>query len=58
MLNVLSFRFGFSDMLPAFGIGLDLSFMTVDLAINGRELGSKRGENSSYCLNLSFIFRY
>jgi hypothetical protein len=58
MLNVLSFRLGFNDMLPAFGIGLDLSFMTVDFAINGKELGSSRGENPTYCLNLSFLFRY
>jgi hypothetical protein len=58
MFNVLSFRFGISDALPAFGIGLDLSFMTVDIAISGRELGLDPGKNSTYCLTLGFLFRY
>jgi hypothetical protein len=58
MFNVLSFRFGLSDMLPAFGIGLDLSFMTVDIAISGRELGLDPGKNSTYCLTFGFLFRY
>jgi hypothetical protein len=58
MLNVLSVRFGLTDTLPAFGLGLDLSFMTMDVAIYGKELGLDPGRNSTYGLSLIFLFRY
>jgi hypothetical protein len=58
MFKVLSFRFGLADALPAFGLGVDLSFMIMDVAVYGRELGSDPGKNSTYCLSLGFLFRY
>jgi hypothetical protein len=42
VLDKLSLRFGVSDALPAMGFGLDLTFMQLDFAIYGRELGLDR----------------
>ena len=58
LLNALSFRFGVSDALPAFGIGLDLSFMILDLAIFGRELGLDPGKQPVYAMSIGMLFRY
>ncbi|MCL2833259.1 MAG: hypothetical protein FWD78_08825 [Treponema sp.] len=60
VLNALSFRFGLADALPAFGVGLNLSFMTLDLSIFGKELGlvPEPGKNSTYCLGVGLLFRY
>jgi len=58
VLNALSFRFGITDALPAFGFGLDLSFMTLDCAIYGRELGLDPGVQSVYALSIGLLFRY
>ena len=58
LLNALSFRVGIADALPAFGFGLNLSFMQLDFAIHGRELGLDPGKMSVYALDLGFLFRY
>jgi hypothetical protein len=58
ILNALSFRFGITDALPAFGIGVDLSFMILDFAIHGKELGLDPGLQSTYALDLGLLFRY
>ena len=58
MLKALTFRFGITDALPAFGFGLDLSFMTLDFAIFGRELGLDPGKHSVYAMSIGMLFRY
>ena len=58
VLNVLSFRFGVNDALPAFGLGLNLNILTLDMAIFGRELGIDPGRNSTYGLGIGVLFRY
>jgi hypothetical protein len=58
VLNALSFRFGLTDALPAFGIGLELSFATLDFAIRGKELGLDPGVQPTYALDLGLLFRY
>jgi hypothetical protein len=58
VLNALSFRAGITDALPSFGLGLDLTFMTLDFAIRGKELGLDPGIQSVYGLDISLIFRY
>jgi hypothetical protein len=58
VLNALSFRFGLTDALPAFGIGLELSFATLDLAIRGKELGLDPGVQPTYALDMGLLFRY
>ena len=58
VLDALSFRFGITDALPSFGIGLSLKFMTLDFAIFGRELGKDPGKYPTYGLALGILFRY
>ena len=58
LLNVLSFRLGVTDALPAFGFGLDLTFMTLDFAIFGRELGLDPGKQPVYAMSIGMLFRY
>ena len=58
LLNALTFRVGIADALPAFGLGLDLTFMTLDFAIHGRELGLDPGIQSVYAMDIGLLFRY
>ena len=58
LLNALTFRVGLTDALPAFGIGLDLTFMKMDIAIFGRELGFDPGMQSVYAMSIGLLFRY
>jgi hypothetical protein len=58
ILNALSLRAGIADALPAIGFGLDLSFMKIDFAIRGKELGLDPGMRSTYGVDLGLLFRY
>ena len=58
LLNALSFRIGVTDALPAFGFGLDLSFMKLDFGIHGREIGIDPGKMSVYSMDVGMLFRY
>ncbi|GHV94774.1 hypothetical protein AGMMS50293_10940 [Spirochaetia bacterium] len=58
VLEKLSLRFGINDALPALGFGLDLSFMQLDCAIYGRELGLDPGFQSTYAIDIGLLFRY
>jgi len=57
-LNVLTLRAGIADALPAFGFGLDLTFMKLDFAIHGRELGLDPGVMPVYAMDIGLLFRY
>jgi hypothetical protein len=57
-LNVLSLRIGIADALPSAGFGLDLSFMTLDCSIHGKELGLDPGIQPVYALDIGLLFRY
>ena len=58
VLNALTLRAGIADALPALGFGLDLSFMTLDFAVYGRELGLDPGMQPVYAMSLGLLFRY
>jgi hypothetical protein len=58
VLEKLSFRIGIADALPALGLGLDLSFMTLDCSIYGKELGLDPGIQPTYAIDLGLLFRY
>jgi hypothetical protein len=58
VLDKLSFRFGLADALPALGFGLDLSFMKLDFAIYGKELGLDPGVFPTYAVDIGLLFRY
>jgi hypothetical protein len=58
VLNALSIRAGIADALPSAGFGLDLSFVTLDLSIYGRELGIDPGLQPVYAVSIGLLFRY
>ncbi|MDR2028530.1 MAG: hypothetical protein LBP93_03205 [Treponema sp.] len=58
VLQALSLRVGIADALPAIGFGLDLSFMKIEFAIRGKELGLDPGMNPVYAVDLGLLFRY
>jgi hypothetical protein len=58
VLEVLDIRIGVNDALPCFGFGINLTFMQLNFAIHGRELGIDPGVQSVYALEASVSFRY
>lgn len=58
VLDILELRFGLSDALPAFGFGIDLGVLGIEMAMYGRELGLDPGQRPVYNLlfALSFVF--
>ncbi|MDR0663199.1 MAG: hypothetical protein LBF80_03860 [Spirochaetaceae bacterium] len=57
MLEVFTLRAGIRDLLPSGGVGLNYSFMNVDVAVYGRELGSEPYEYAIWGVTLDFSFR-
>jgi hypothetical protein len=58
LLDIVSFRAGLNQMLPAAGIGVDMKVLQIDAAIYGKELGNDPGKFSTYALDLGILFRY
>ena len=58
MLRILKLRAGMAELLPAGGFGIDMKFMIMDLAVRGKQLGTKPGEKSVFALDLGLLFRY
>lgn len=54
--NILSLRFGMSEMYPAAGLGLGFGTFKLDFAVYGKELGLEPG--SSPCLNASLFIGF
>ncbi len=57
LLDVISLRGGFYQMLPSLGFGLDLTILTLDLAYYGRELSKEPGGYPVYCFALGVEFK-
>jgi opacity protein-like surface antigen len=53
-----SIRAGLNDMLPAIGLGFDISFFKLDFSYYGKELSNEPGGMSTYAFDLDFLFRY
>jgi hypothetical protein len=58
LLSVLSLRAGIYEAYPSAGLGLDLGFMKMNLAMYGRELGLEPGSRPLFNVGLGFQFRY
>jgi hypothetical protein len=58
LLNVFSIRAGIADALPAVGFGLDLTFVKLDCALYGKELGLDPGIQPVYAMDIALLFRY
>ena len=55
--DILKFRFGLNEMLPAFGAGLDLGPFKMDFAYYGREFGYEPGQLSAAVMEFSISIR-
>jgi hypothetical protein len=58
LLKVVSVRLGISETYPAMGLGLDLSFCEIELAMYGTELGLDPGSRPLYNAIFSVAFEY
>lgn len=58
VLDALSLRAGIGDALPALGFGIDFTFMQLDFAMRGVELGFDPGMNPTYAIDVGLLFRY
>jgi hypothetical protein len=58
MLKILRLRAGFTDALPSFGFGIDMTALKLDLAIRGKELGLDPWDQPVYAIDLGLLFRY
>jgi hypothetical protein len=56
MHEVFSIRGGWREMQPAFGIGVDFTYMNIDISFYGRELGDKPNQYSTWAgaIDISF----
>jgi len=58
MLRIFKLRAGMADALPSGGFGIDMKYMTLDLAIRGKQLGDKPGEKTVFAFDIGLLFRY
>ncbi len=58
ILNALSLRAGIQDCLLSLGLGMDLTFMRLDVAMRGIEKGIDPGQNPQMAVDLALLFRY
>ncbi|WP_020611543.1 hypothetical protein [Sediminispirochaeta bajacaliforniensis] len=58
MLRILAVRLGFSEGLPAAGIGVNLKWFTLNASMFGTERSTEPGMSPVYNLQLGFEFRY
>lgn len=58
LLEIVSLRAGFYQLLPSFGLGLDLSLFRLNLAYFGRELSQEPGGHPVGCYTLGVEFIY
>jgi len=58
LLKVLKLRAGMADLLPSGGFGIDMKFMTMDVAIRGKQLGDKPGDKTVFAMDVGLLFRY
>jgi hypothetical protein len=56
LLEVLTLRGSWSEMMPGGGFGLNFSFMQFDLSYHGKELGVSPGDVQTWALSIDFIF--
>jgi hypothetical protein len=57
MLEVFTIRGGLRDLLPSVGVGINYTFMNVDIAFYGKELGIEPYQYETWAITLDFSFR-
>ena len=58
LLKILKLRAGMAEALPAGGFGIDMTFMMLDVAVRGKQLGDKPGEKNMFAFDVGLLFRY
>ena len=58
MLKILKLRAGMSEILPSGGFGIDMTFLTMDVAVRGKQMGNKPGEKTVFAFDFGLLFRY
>ncbi|MDR1867587.1 MAG: hypothetical protein LBQ77_04915 [Treponema sp.] len=58
LLGITTVRVGISDLLPAFGVGLNLGIAKVNAAIYGKELGSYPGDKPTTTVDVGVNFAW
>ncbi|MBN1698213.1 MAG: hypothetical protein JW881_11920 [Spirochaetales bacterium] len=56
ILDIISLRAGFAEGLPGAGLGVDLTFFTIDVAIFGSELSTEPSFRPAYNMIIGFDF--
>ncbi|MDR1147077.1 MAG: hypothetical protein LBK66_00440 [Spirochaetaceae bacterium] len=57
MLKVFWLRAGFKDMQPAGGIGINFTFMNVDVSVYRKELGTRPNQYVTWAASVNISFR-
>ncbi|MDR3325345.1 MAG: hypothetical protein LBS82_05105 [Spirochaetaceae bacterium] len=57
ILEVLSLRAGFADLLPSGGLGVNFTYFQFDAAYGGKEISATPGSDTTWFLSLNLIFR-
>jgi hypothetical protein len=57
LFDMIKISVGLNEMLPAFGLGLDLGPIKIDMAYYGKEFGFEPGQLSTAMLEFSFSIR-
>jgi hypothetical protein len=58
LFNILDIRAGISDGIPSLGLGLNLFFCQLNLAIHGKEFGLEPGVESTMAAEIGLAFRF
>jgi hypothetical protein len=58
LLEIVSLRAGYYQCQPSFGLGLDLSLLTVNIALFGREMSSEPGGSPVRCYSIGLEFKH
>ncbi len=58
LLEILSLRGGFNQGLFSAGLGMDLTYFTMNVSMYGSELSLEPGRNPVYNMQVGFEFRY
>ncbi|MCL1929523.1 MAG: hypothetical protein FWG07_12135 [Treponema sp.] len=58
VLKILKLRAGMAELLPSGGFGIDMTFMTMDVAVRSKQLGDKPGEKTVFAMDVGLLFRY
>jgi hypothetical protein len=57
MHEVFTIRAGLREMMPSAGLGLDFTFMNIDVSAYGSELGNSPGQFPAWAAAIDLTFK-